>query len=216
MKYIQKQPRPAFFIKDTAGLSTWSQYHSSKKRKLKKFILDNEQFKLCCYCEKSITADKASSHVEHIKPKSLDITNLTFDYDNLLVSCEGNHFNEIGDNSKNTCGQKKDNDFDEVKFLNPTLVNDVSDYFVFDSDTGIISASPKDPEKAEYTYQTLNLNGNNDKLAEARKIAKLALIGVYSKLDIETRKVKLSALLQDDGQEFITFFRYVFRNLRQT
>lgn len=213
MKYIQKQSTPQFFIDDTAGLTTWAEYYSSQKRILKQFIIDNEQYGLCCYCEKSITVDSTSSHIEHIKPKSLDIRALTFAYYNLLVSCEGNHFNEIGDNSKNTCGQKKDNNFDEVKFLNPTLVNDISSYFIFDSDTGIISASEKDIEKAEYTIGILNLNGNNDKLAEARKKARQALIRAYSTLDIDTIKQKISESLQNEGTEFITFFRYIFRNL---
>lgn len=193
-------------------MTTWTQYHSAKKRRLKQFILDNEQYGLCCYCEKSITVDHTSSHIEHIKPKSLDVLTLTFAYYNLLVSCEGNHFNEIGDNSKNTCGQKKENNFDEVKFLNPTLVNDLSTYFIFDSDTGIIAASEKDIEKAEYTIGILNLNGNNDKLAEARKIAKQALIRTFFTLDIDTRKEKLREFLQNNGSEFITFFRYIFIN----
>jgi len=136
--------------------------------------------------------------------------NFTFDYNNLLVSCQGNHFNEIGDNSKSTCGHIKDNNFDEVKFLNPTLVTDISDYFVFDSDTGIISASKKDKIKAEYTIQILNLNGKNDKLAHARKIAKDALIRNFNKLPIEERKLRLKAFLQNESNEFISFFRYLY------
>ena len=117
MKYIQKTATPQFFITDTNGLSRWSEYHSTKKQILKKHILDNEQFNLCCYCEKSITAVSGSSHCEHIKPKSLDIATLTFDYANIIVSCEGNHFNEIGDNTKNTCGHKKDINFDSIKLF---------------------------------------------------------------------------------------------------
>jgi len=211
MKHIQKQPTPQFFINDTAGLTDWARYNSTKKRRLKGYILAKEQFELCCYCEKSVTA--SSSHVEHIEPKSNDVLRLTFDYNNLLVSCEGNHFNEIGDNSKNTCGHKKDNDFDEVKFLNPITVIDISDYFVFDSDTGLIGASDKDTKKATYTLGILNLNGKNDKLAEARKNAKEAFIRNFPQLPLEDKKQKLREFLDNDGQEFITFFRYVFKNL---
>ncbi len=200
MKYIQKTPTPAFFISDTNGLTSWSQYIASKKRILKKYILDNEQFGLCCYCEKDIIRDINASHIEHIKPKSLDINALTFDYSNLLVSCEGNHFNEIGDNRKNTCGHLKDDNFDEINFLNPTLINYISDYFIL--------------PKADYTIQTLNLNGNNDKLAEARKKAKDALIRNFATLPIDLRKKKMREFLQDESKEFITFFRYVFRYLR--
>lgn len=214
MKYIQKTPTPAFFISDTSGLTSWSQYIASKKRVLKKYILDNEQFGLCCYCEKDIIRDINASHIEHIKPKSLDINALTFDYSNLLVSCEGNHFNEIGDNRKNTCGHLKDDNFDEINFLNPTLITDIADYFIFDGDNGIISASSKDISKADYTIQTLNLNGNNDKLAEARKKAKDALIRNFATLPIDLRKKKMKEFLRNESNEFITFFRYVFRYLR--
>jgi uncharacterized protein (TIGR02646 family) len=212
MKYIQKKSIPDFFINDTLNLTIWSEYISTKKRNLKKFILENEQNGVCCYCEKKINIDSTSSHVEHIKPKSLDLINLTFDYNNLLVSCEGNHFNEIGDNSKNTCGQKKEDSFDESNFLNPTIINDIADYFIFDTDTGIISSSTLDSTKADYTYKTLNLNGNNDKLAEARKKAREALIRNFNTLDIEIRKIKLKEFLKNDEKEFITFFRYIFRS----
>ncbi len=213
MKYINKLPTPQFFIDDTQYLTSWSDYHSSKKRKLKKYILEKEQSFLCCYCEMKITQDADKSHIEHIKPKSIDVLRLTFDYSNLTVSCQGNHFNEIGDNSKNTCGHIKENIFDENKFLNPTLRPDISDYFIFDSDTGKISASTKDTVKAEYTVNLLNLNGKNDKLAEARKKAKDAFIRNFSRLPIKERKEKLKKYLHDESNEFITFFRYIFRNV---
>lgn len=208
MKYIRKtSPPPLFFIADTQRLTSWKRYRSSKKRKLKKYILENEQFGVCCYCEKEITID--TSHIEHIKPKSIDVLNLTFDYNNLLVSCEGNHFNEIGDNSKNTCGQFKDDNFDENLFLNLTLVVNVAEYFTFDSE-GFISASQIDTAKAEYTLNILNLNGKNNKLAEARKIARQALIQNLRNLPIDVQKEKLRNYLQNNGNEFITFFRYIF------
>jgi uncharacterized protein (TIGR02646 family) len=216
MKYIQKGDPPQFFIDDTSGLTYWSEYSATKamrvkKKKLKKHILDNEQFGLCCYCEKEITIDSDSSHIEHVKPKSLDLSSLTFDYDNLLVSCEGNHFNEIGDNSKNTCGQIKNDFFDELRFLNPTLVNDISAYFIFDRGDGTISASSVDKVKADYTYQILNLNGRNNKLAEARIISKDAFIRNLPTLSVEERRKIVEDFLQNDTKEFITFFRYFFR-----
>jgi uncharacterized protein (TIGR02646 family) len=214
MKYIKKNGTPEFFITDTSGLTKWSEYYSSKKRKLKKYILENEQSHVCCYCEKSITEERVSSHVKHIKPKSLDEESLTFEYSNILVSCEGNHFNEIDDNSKNTCGQIKGSDFNEGLFLNPTLINDISSYFTFDTDTGIISASDKNIEKADHTFQVLNLNGNNDKLAEARKITKKSIVKTLSLIPIENRKTKLLEYLSNDANEFITFLRYIYRNIK--
>ncbi|SFC29550.1 TIGR02646 family protein [Flexibacter flexilis DSM 6793] len=212
MKYIKKKEAPEFFITDVMGLSKWSEYDSKKKKRLKKYILENEQSHLCCYCEKLITEDKTMSHVEHVKPKSIDLHALTFDYSNLLVSCEGNHFNEIGDNSRYTCGQIKGQDFDEKKFLNPTLIHDISSYFKFDIETGLISSSGKNNVNAEFTYKILNLNGYNNRLAEARKIAKDSLIRNFSQIPLDNRKVMLKNYLSNDSNEFITFLRYVFRD----
>jgi uncharacterized protein (TIGR02646 family) len=214
MKYIRKTtPTPPFFLADTAGLGSWDKYLAVNKRTLRKYILDNEQFGLCCYCEKQVT--EVSSHVEHIKPKSLDIATLTFDYANLLVSCEGNHFNEIGDNSKkNNCGHLKDDDFDEILFLNPTLVTNISEYFIFDTD-GVVESSVIDVPKATYTLQLLNLNGKNNKLAEARKNAKQQLILQLRNFKPEEQKEKLKAYLQNNTNEFITFLRYTFRPMKK-
>jgi uncharacterized protein (TIGR02646 family) len=210
MKYILKTEEPLFFTNHKRTLTKWNDYKSSKKRLLKNHILQNEQFQLCCYCEKKIHND-TECHVEHIKPKSLDLINLTFDYSNLIVSCEGNHFNEIGDNSKNTCGQKKENNFNEITFLNPTLSTDISEYFEYDSDTGIIKSSSKNPVRANYNISILNLNGDNNKLAEARKKAKDAFIKIASSLSQEQLINNVSSFLSDDKNEFITFFRFVFK-----
>lgn len=211
MKHIEKKSAPSFFLQDTNGLANWRQYRTRKKRKLKKFILEEEQYYLCCYCEKKISLLKA--HIEHIKPKSIDSLQLTFDYNNLLVSCEGNHFNEIGDSSKNTCGHIKDNYFDEVQFLDPTLFVDIVEYFEFDSDTGEINPSLKDNAKARYTIDVLNLNGKNNRLAEARLNSKKSLINTLISQPLDQQEQHLKMYLEDNGSEFITFFRYAFKNI---
>ncbi len=46
MKYIKKKKAPQFFIEDTKNLKIWKKYNSKKKRKLKEYILENEQFYL--------------------------------------------------------------------------------------------------------------------------------------------------------------------------
>jgi 5-methylcytosine-specific restriction endonuclease McrA len=126
MRYIQKQPIPQFFIDDTKTLQAklislankkdkklvWDNEYK-EKRKLKLYILENEQNYLCCYCEAKVTLD--DSHIEHIKPKDMDEESLTFDYANLAVSCDGICFNDK--NERLTCGHKKDNKFDETKFF---------------------------------------------------------------------------------------------------
>ncbi len=174
MKYIKKgTDEPAFFTTATQGLTDWDDYKTGKK-KLRKHILDNEQYNLCCYCEKRISADSNESYVEHIKPKSV-FPDLTFVYSNLLVSCQGNHCNHASDlATKHICGHKKDNEYDANLFLDPTLITDISEHFKFDRD-GVISAAEKDKAKENYTISLLNLNGDNNRLAEARKIALTAL-----------------------------------------
>ncbi len=209
MKYIKKVNTPAFFLSDTTGLTKWGDYYGSKKRRLKQFILEKEQHHLCCYCEKKTKV--ANSHLEHIHPKSADELKWTFDYQNILVSCEGNHFNEINDNGKNTCGHKKDADFVARKFLNPTLVKDLFTHFVFDADNGQILASTKEREKALYTIELLNLNGVNDKLAEARIISKKAFLNYIQKKPPERQRQILTSLLSSEATEFASFFRYLYR-----
>ena len=92
------------------------------------------------------------------------------------------------------------------------MLPDIAEYFVFNKDEGSIAASAKDAEKANYTCQILNLNGKNNKLAEARKIARIAFIRNLSALNlpIEQQKAKVIAFLSDNSNEFITFFRFVF------
>lgn len=169
MKYIQKVLIPLFFVEATQGLDSWDDYKKGKSR-LRRFILEMEQSNLCCYCEKRITEHTAQSHLEHIKPKHIDPKNLTFDYYNIAVSCEGKH--RTDDKYSDNCGHKKFNYFDELLFLNPILLTDISEYFEFDKTDCTITASIKDVDKAKYTIELLNLNGTNDKLAEARNIAK--------------------------------------------
>jgi len=213
MKYIKKLDTPQFFIDDTKNLTNWNNYHSSKKRKLKKYMLENEQNGLCCYCELELVSINKLSHIEHIKPKSLDSINLTFEYSNLLVSCEGNHFNEIGDKTITNCGQFKKDNFDEA-FLNPTLVKNISEYFAFNRN-GVISSSNIDNIKANRTITILNLNGKNNVLAEARKIANKALMKKLSDtLDIDIRKEQIKQYLSSDKNEFITFFRYIYKDVK--
>jgi len=217
MKYIRKlSPPPEFFINDTIALTIWDDYYSDKKRKLKKYILDNEQFWLCCYCEKKVTLDGGASHVEHIDSRELNPP-LTFDYKNLVVSCQGDTYNDIDFNkSKNTCGHKKPNDFDKNLFLNPTIETDIQDYFTYE-DNGIMKPSDKDKGKAKYTITLLNLNGDNNLLAEARKKVLIQLRNSIKNLNLsnDEKKNKIRLLLSKNDREYISFLRYRFYFLIQ-
>lgn len=208
MKYIQKLEAPDFFIQETQNLVIWNDY--TKKQGLKKHILQKEQFWLCCYCEKKLTLEGISSHVEHIKPKGKEeYKDLMFLYANLVVSCQGNTYNEEGSNSQNTCGHKKDNNFNESLFLDPTLETEIRNYFRYD-DNGTIKPSDIQPEKSEHTIKQLNLNGNNGLLAEARKKSLIALRESIKKLKLPVadRKKKIKSILDKESHEYISFLRY--------
>jgi len=159
MRYIQKLEIPTFFTKTIKDFKIWKDFKD--KKQTKKYILENEQNWLCGYCEAKINLD--NSHIEHIKPKYLDIKNLTFNYNNLLVSCNGNCFSEK--DSKLSCGHKKENEFNENKFLDPTRIKNIRDYFIYENYK--IKESNLNKIKSEYMIDILKLN--DSRLSEARK-----------------------------------------------
>jgi len=222
MKYIKKSEIPQFFIDDTKALRAsikiavtlkdkskiWNKKYKTK-RKLKEYLLKNEQNYLCGYCEAKITLD--NSHVEHIKPKSLDYDNLTFDYTNLLVSCNGICFS---DSTKPiTCGHKKDNKFDEEKFLNPTKYINIRDYFIYTNDYHI-NPSSLDEEKSKYTRDLLELNSFNNNLPQAREDASNKFRESIQESATKTgRSLQEIAkiLLNREDLAFISFLRFKYK-----
>jgi uncharacterized protein (TIGR02646 family) len=222
MKFIVKTVEPDFFKEDTKELrekiktapkksEIWDEY--TEKRKLKEYILENEQNGLCCYCESKVTLN--DSHVEHIKPKSLDYDNLTFEYSNLAVSCNGKCHTD--GNTPVTCGHKKDDDFHHTNFLNPTIVPNIRDYFVY-TDKGFIGASSIDAEKSKYTLELLQLNTFGNNLPEARLKALEEFKGSVKKHTEQTKKeIKevATSLLCKENLAFISFLRFKYKHLLQ-
>ncbi len=224
MRYIKKSEIPQFFINDTKELKksiklltsnkkklkVWNDNYKNK-RNLKKYLLETEQNYLCGYCEAKITLD--NSHIEHIKPKSLDYDNLTFDYYNLLVSCNGICFSET--KKPITCGHKKDNKFNEEKFLNPTKQVNIRDYFIY-TNNFYIGASSLDEEKSKYTMDLLNLNSFNNNLPQAREDAYNKFReSVKSNAKKTGRDIKEIAkiLLNREDLAFISFLRFKYKGI---
>lgn len=219
MKFIIKTDEPSFFTEDTKELrekiktapiksEIWDEY--KEKRKLKEYILKHEQNGLCCYCESKVTLD--GSHLEHIKPKSKDYYNLTFDYSNLAVSCNGKCYTDGGKSM--TCGHKKDDSFDETKFLNPTTVPNIRDYFIY-TEKGDIGSSSQDEQKSKYTLKLLQLNFY---LSEARL---KALKEFRSSIDNNVKRTRRNAkdiakvLLEKENMAFISFLRFKYKKILQ-
>ena len=139
-----------------------------------------EQKGLCAYCEqevpeKTIPESDTKSHLEHIRPKARpEFKHLTFQFENLVMSCEGFDLTAISEHKKEFCGHFKDNDFskfDDVLFLNPTEMTDIETYFRYDSE-GKIEPNPfkTDEQQRQTVYMIRTLNLNNAVLMEMRKV----------------------------------------------
>jgi uncharacterized protein (TIGR02646 family) len=210
MRYIQKVQPPQFFIDDTNGLKKWKDYFADKKRILKEHILKEEQNNLCIYCESKI--DNEPSHLEHIRPKEQNkYPHLTFEYNNLAVSCEGTCHNSNTDNTKYYCGHIKSNEYDENLFLNPVELENIRDYFEYDIDEGKIQASAKDKQKASYMIATLHLNDGG--LTKARKIALKNFIEKMQKIEANLQREEMKQVLNNEQVAFISFLRFRFKAL---
>ena len=220
MRYVKKLDTPQFFMDDTANLGKWRDYGSThelrdKKRKLKEYILDKEQDFLCIYCESRITTNKTDSHIEHIKPKEDNkYPELTFDYKNLVVSCQGNCHNKEDDNRRYSCGHRKNNEYNEELFLDPTTKTDIADYFEYEEYIDIedditkvrIKESQKEIDKSEYMIRILNLNDENTNITKERylEFVKFENMIVEGGLDIdEIREFSR-------GFPFISYLRYKY------
>ena len=112
------------------------------RRSLRKHLLE-QQGNLCCYCCREIAkASPSSSHIEHIKPRSL-YPKESMNYDNLLVSCE----------NRKTCGTKKGGHYNAETFISPTM-EDCEKHFIYTNEGRIVGADVA----ANDTIEILNLN----------------------------------------------------------
>ena len=132
MRFIQKTtPLPCLMKLEKEHKTDpipWHQLQNPCKRNTVKRMLNDEQFYLCCYCEIRISEDDA--HIEHIEHQSGHSAK-RFDYNNLIVYCHGKQCTTIAKYTDinayrgidiHSCGHKKDNLFDAIKFLNPVTV----------------------------------------------------------------------------------------------
>lgn len=214
MKFVKKSNTPQFFINDTIGLANWSEYYGSKKRKLKEYILENEQYYLCIYCEMKVVIEQ--THIEHLKPKGIPLyKHLIYDYNNLGISCNGICHNIKGDDNPSSCGHVKKSKFDNDLFLNPTEIEDLSNYFEYEYDSFgnvQILSSPKNPIKSNYMINEL-LELNCPELTRARKIVISSLKRSLIKIEGTDKKNKLISILKKNDSAFISFLKYSFADV---
>jgi len=236
MKCIQKKQPPTFYTEQVEKLQKelesltdkkdkadiWSKLF--KKSELTEYILDNEQNWLCGYCEVEIK-DLSHTHLEHIEARSRNYDKNTFDYNNIIVSCNGNCHTT---NNIQTCGHGKDKEYkkrknesgqrfkiDYNRFINPVKAGNIRDFFIY-GDDGIMSSSQKNPHKAKHTITALNLGVNNPTLSEERKKAKETFINKAKSFATKTKQPLKDAvihLLNKENLAFISFLRFKYKDI---
>lgn len=169
MIYIRKQTEPNWLSelkrkheKMTYDSKLFQPYISRLNKELV-----SEQKGLCAYCCCQI--DEGKSHNEHIEPRhpGTYVSKKSLDYTNVVASC-------YGFSGEKTCGPKKENDYDESRFVSP-LNPKCEEIFTYLPDGTI--------EGDDYTINLLNLNSY--RLKEARK----AVFCILESCDIDTIKL---------------------------
>ena len=189
MRYINKSNRCIVFDDFVAAYKSrlrndWDKFKKIKGGGAVRLALHQhlwlEQKGLCGYCEqevpkKTAIEEELKSHLEHIRRQAL-FPQLTYHYENIIVSCEGFDLTTTGDQKRAFCGHIKDRTvagvkpYDETLFLNPTEITDIETYFRYDSE-GHIEPNPSknvyDQNRATYMINTLGLD--HSVLNEMRK-----------------------------------------------
>lgn len=209
MRFIQKTQSPDFFEQEKYNFpltedSPWEDFKNPCKTRFKTFLAQ-EQNGLCGYCECDL--DSTSSHIEHLAPRER-YRHLKFSYENLIISCDGRFLCSGKTHNRESCGHRKDNEYDEKLFLNPAESPKITTYFRFDNGTGAIIASGKESdEAANYTIRILNLDAQY--LRDARINARDALLEGLSNFPMDQVEVILRQELSIE-REFVSFLRHYF------
>jgi uncharacterized protein (TIGR02646 family) len=211
VRFIRKTRSPDFFEQEKCDFpltedSPWEDFKNPCKTKFKEFLVQ-EQHGLCGYCECDLSSTTTSSHIEHIAPRER-YKHLKFVYENLIVSCDGRFLCSGKILNKESCGHRKDNEYDELLFLNPVTQPDIAGCFRFDSENGAMSSSDfVNHQAATDTIRVLNLDALS--LRNARLKAKEVLWENLNTLPIEEAEIILRQELSIE-REFISFLRHCF------
>jgi uncharacterized protein (TIGR02646 family) len=207
-------------VKNILSFEDWSEFKNPEKSDTARYIIEQEQKYLCVYCERRINDFPKDCHLEHLKPRSIDIKQNTFDYSNLSVSCNsgGKHEKTESDSTYEgkTCGHKKREFFDERKFLSPVELKNISDYFVFDFINGSIASSEKDIERATYMIDLLNLNDVGLTIARRNALKSLRKNIQMNYKTTHEKKNALIKILDAKNKKLVpyyTFLCYFFKDV---
>lgn len=205
MKYIQKGQEPEEFTQWKKAKpkkyqsKDWKKLNPSPKKVLHEALL-REQGCICCYCERSIS--KNNSHIEHLVPKKgLNADpSLTFEYQNLLCSCDGNASENEG---LTHCGIRKDDWFDAALMVSP-LDKDCADCFCYTTTGKILPTDVAEKQKmAEETINRCNLNHpilKKMRQEAFRRVALQSLTDHKTQLSDSLTQEEISQLIQSYSQ----------------
>lgn len=217
MRFIKKGTSPDFFEQEkaTVGLtsdSKWNEFQNPCKSRFTEHLVQ-EQDGLCAYCECDLTSPVTNStvprsrHLEHLAPQS-EHPELRFSYHNLVASCDGQLLASERIKQGESCGHRKENEYDESWFLNPVNDPSISKYFSFDSQDGnILPAETNRSEDAKEMIRALNLDASY--LKNARLNSKEVLVEYLTSLEPEQAELLLRSEL-GSPREFISFLKYCF------
>ena len=193
MKHIQKGNVPAFFtdFMKKEKPKEWADTAPIRPQ-LREYILEHEQQGCCAYTEIRISGDKAC-HIDHYHTRNL-FPNETFNYDNLLVSC----------NAENYGAKYKDKQVkvkaDYDKLLNPAT--DVPSAYLEYTFMGEMLAIGGN-ERGAHTIEYFNLNERS--LVNRRRNAVYCLQGMKNDLSEDE-------VVEAIG-EFETMLRQLYKQL---
>lgn len=167
-------------LKKLKGSEKWDDLCGEEKIILRKSLLE-EQGYICAYCGKRIENEKKTI-IEHISPKT-KYKRHQFDYNNLVVSCNGNELSSGKSSKKLHCDKKKGDQEIEV--------NPVHDYREWEENLmygldGKVYTKLKN-EKYQDLIEILNLN--NKVLIRKRKSALKGFVCTPKKL--QNGRIKL-------------------------
>lgn len=188
MKKINKSEPKFFkdFIKKNKPIN-WDDLQEIKPH-LREHILKSEQAFQCAYCESAITSNNTKSHIGHFKRKHF-FPELTFAYNNLLVSCKNyNHCASVKDQKAQSRDFYKD-------LINP-VDDEPSELFDYQISGKLISKN----KKAKFTEETFNLN--HPGLNQQRKDITMAIPAFKEYLELDE--------VLDEIGEFESFIRSIW------
>lgn len=227
MKHIDKNQSPSIFemwkeqlglekllLEGKEGKNLWDLLHSKcppkeeqgegiiyySKQELREELLTEQGF-ICCYCNQSINNDH-NTIIEHLQDKDSN-NNLTFEYNNLLASCNGGQKDPKPKESH--CDAAKE---DKEISVTPLEV-DCETHFYFDISGEIFSNT----EKGEETIARLNLNIKKLKGLRAGAIEGIVFEDDFDIISDDKAHIVLEDIYQQEEKGNFKEFCFAIKNV---